>query len=58
MGYNRTMSATHKEHIAQSRKGQKHTQETKNKISMAIKKKWMEATPTQANTPNTPNPTK
>ncbi len=43
MGYNRTLSATHKEHISQGRMGKKHTPETKQKISNSIRKRWSEA---------------
>lgn len=40
MGYCRKLSATHKQRIAQSMKGKKHTEETKRKISKKIKALW------------------
>lgn len=40
MGYSRTLTATHRARIAQGRKGKKHTQATKEKISKKIKALW------------------
>lgn len=54
MGYKRNFSATHREHLRQSALGRKHTPQTKQKISQAIKQKWMSATPTQATQPTEP----
>lgn len=42
MGYSRKMSDEHKIKISEARKGKKHTEETKQKISAAIKAKWDE----------------
>lgn len=58
MGYNRTMSATHKEHISQANKGKKHSDLTKQKISQAIKARWAEATPSETTLANKKNETK
>ena len=40
MGYKRTLSATHRQRISQGRKGKKHSQATKDKISKKIKALW------------------
>ena len=47
MPYNRTMSATHREHIRQAMQGKRHTEQTKQKISQAIKARWAEAAPSK-----------
>nr|CRY93726.1 hypothetical protein [uncultured prokaryote] len=56
MGYSRTMSATHKEHISQALKGKKHTEQTKKLISQKIKARWAEVSPqpTQPTEPTKP----
>lgn len=52
--YSRTMTQAHRDKISQARKGKKHTDLTKQKISQSIRKKWMSATPTQATQPTEP----
>lgn len=54
MGYSRTFSATHREHLRQAALGRKHTPQTIQKISTAIRKRWAEASPTQATQPTEP----
>lgn len=48
------MTQAHRDKISQARKGKKHTDLTKQKISQSIRKKWMSATPTQATQPTEP----
>lgn len=52
--YSRSLSAEHKKKISIAMKGKKHTDQTKQKISNAIKAKWMETTPTQTTQPTEP----
>lgn len=52
--YSRTMTQAHKDKISQAMKGKRHTDFTKQKISQAIRKKWMSATPTQPTKPTEP----
>lgn len=49
--YQRQMTQAHKDKISQSMKGKRHTDLTKQKISQAIKQRWMESTPTQPTKP-------
>lgn len=52
--YSRTMTQAHKDKISQAMKGKRHTDQTKQKISQAIKQRWMESTPTQPTKPTEP----
>lgn len=52
--YSRKLTQAHRDKIAQARRGKKHTDQTKQKISNAIKAKWMETTPTQTTQPTEP----